>query len=531
MNDSTGRPSLRELLKSGRFLYGAELVTTRGAIPPGSADKLVALGEGFCANPRISWISITDNPGGNPMTPADVVGRLFQDRKEVLVHLTCKDRNRNGLESAAWRCASAGFRNILALSGDYPAAGYRGSAAPVFDLDSITLISLLHDMKEGLKVPGRKGAMETLPAVDFFTGCAVSPFKLTEQELVTQFLKLLRKLAAGAEYVIPQLGYDMRKFHEIKLWLSLNNIDVPVIGNIYYLTKTVAGMFSRNLFPGCVVTDGLLEVITKYAAGPDKGKGFFVELAAKQLAVFRGLGFAGGYIAGLAKPETYDEIVNMAEGFGADDWKKFVKEIAYPKKGEFYLFEADPATGLGIPGRLAPEYGARRQKPPRTRDVTIGYAFSRRVHDHSFTRGRGMFGLMTRLFGYLDKHKTMMKCVHAGEKLSKAILYGCRDCGDCSLPDVAYLCPMNECVKNQRNGPCGGSHDAICERGDKQCIWVRAYERLRRYGEVEKVFGAPVVFWNPELKDSSSWANTFLGRDHAAVSGPDVTKGGNAHAG
>ena len=38
--------------------------------------------------------------------------------KEVLIHLSCKDFNRNGLESAAWELASEGFHNILALSGD-----------------------------------------------------------------------------------------------------------------------------------------------------------------------------------------------------------------------------------------------------------------------------------------------------------------------------------------------------------------------------------------------------------------------------
>ena len=62
-------------------------------------------------------------------------------------------------------------------------------------------------------------------------------------------------------------------------------------------------------------------------------------------------------------------------------------------------------------------------------------------------------------------------------------LYNCQNCGDCSLAEIAYPCPESQCEKNQRNGPCGGSHDGQCEFADRECIWARAYERLKPYGE------------------------------------------------
>ena len=102
------------------------------------------------------------------------------------------------------------------------------------------------------------------------------------------------------------------------------------------------------------------------------------------------------------------------------------------------------------------------------------------------------------------------------EKVSKAAMYGCRDCGDCSLPDCAYLCPRNSCSKCGRNGPCGGSANGRCELDDKECIWARIYERLKYYGESEKMLDRPVTIYNATLKDTSSWANTFLDRDHNA---------------
>ena len=240
-------PSFREMLVGPRFCYGAELVTTRGTSETAPAARLVELGEALAADERIDWISVTDNPGGAPMLPADWLARILAERRsEVVIHLTCKDLNRNGLESSAWRFASEGFANLLALTGDYPSTGYGGLARPVFDLDSVGLIALLHAMNTGLPIPGRGGSEEVLPRTGFFIGCAVSPFKRHERELMPQFFKLARKLRCGAQWVIPQLGFDMRKFHEVLLFLQRSGPAVPVIGNVYILNKTVAGIFNKG---------------------------------------------------------------------------------------------------------------------------------------------------------------------------------------------------------------------------------------------------------------------------------------------
>ena len=140
----------------GRFYYGAEVVTTRGPLADDRPQAIVvSFARGLLDDPRIGWISITDNPGGGPMLPPDWLAGKFADRGgQVVVHLTCKDLNRSGLEAAAWRYASEGFHNILALTGDYPTAGFGGLPEPVFDLDSVGLTALLRAMNAGLEVPG-----------------------------------------------------------------------------------------------------------------------------------------------------------------------------------------------------------------------------------------------------------------------------------------------------------------------------------------------------------------------------------------
>jgi methylenetetrahydrofolate reductase (NADPH) len=107
--------------------------------------------------------------------------------------------------------------------------------------------------------------------------------------------------------------------------------------------------------------------------------------------------------------------------------------------------------------------------------------------------------------------------LRALERLSKTVLYSCKDCGDCSLPDMAFLCPESQCAKNQRNGPCGGTRDGRCEvEGLGECVWLRAYERLKHDGIEETLLAHAPVVQNQGLRGTSSWANFWLGRDHSA---------------
>ena len=143
-----------KLNERARFLLGVELVTTRGTMADRQAIHARTFATQLVHSDQVDWVSITDNAGGNPQLSPMALGKpILYAGKEVLIHLSCKDFNRNGLESAAWELASEGFHNILALSGDYPAAGYQGRGKPVFDIDSIGLLAMLDEMNRGLSRP------------------------------------------------------------------------------------------------------------------------------------------------------------------------------------------------------------------------------------------------------------------------------------------------------------------------------------------------------------------------------------------
>src|SRR3954454_22404945 len=139
------KPLFRERLQAGgSFAVAVELVTSRGVVTAKSSQATVDMAQQLAVDPRIDVSSITDNPGGHAMLAPDTLGTDLVSRgQEVIIHLACKDWNRNALESRAWKLSSEGFHNILALSGDYPVTGHKGLAAPVFDIDSVGLLSLM----------------------------------------------------------------------------------------------------------------------------------------------------------------------------------------------------------------------------------------------------------------------------------------------------------------------------------------------------------------------------------------------------
>jgi methylenetetrahydrofolate reductase (NADPH) len=507
---------LRELFaEPGRFVIAAEVVTSRGPLTGEGGAELLALARDLAADPRIDVLSITDNPGGHAMFSPDALGTDMIGRgQEVIIHLACKDWNRNALESRGWQLASTGFDNVLALSGDYPVTGHKGLAAPVFDIDSVGLLSLFSEMNDGLRdarKPDRR-----LDSTDFFLGCVVTNHKRHEREVMPQYFKLRKKTQAGASFVINQIGWDVRKDDELLRYVRREQLGLHAVANVYLLSRTAARVFRTGKIPGVVVSDALLELAERQGESLDKGRAFFIDLAAKHIAVARGLGFDGVYLGGHMPPERFGEIVDLANTFAADDWRQLARELLFPVDGEFYLFEADPDTGLSS-DEVSRSYLDSKQRRRTDLRVPLKYRFSRRMHDAVFAQDAPLFPAARAVYGAVDKApRPVRRAAHALEQTAKVPLFGCKDCGDCSLSEIAYVCPESQCAKNQRNGPCGGTRDGLCEVYDSECIWSDAYERLKAYGEEESMLDGPVVVKDNALQGTSAWANTFLGRDHLA---------------
>ena len=509
------------LENSDRFLTTVEIETSRGILMDEDSRKTMNSAQSLAEFDRVDFVSLTDNPGGNPHIRPEVLGQeLLSHGREVMINLSCKDYNRNSVESRLWALDSQGFSNVLALSGDYPVGGFEGQAQPVFDIDSVGLIEMMAQMNDGLlnKTLGSSSPEHRLEETNFFTGCVVSPFKKLEGELMTQYFKLALKVRTGAKFAVTQIGYDSRKASEIHRYVESNGINIPLIGSVFILTAPAGRFFNRWGVPGVCVSDNLRDIANRQAKSKDRGRLFFSELAAKQIAILKGIGYRGVYMSGRPSLDRVQKILELVDSYSQDDWREFAAEINYSQPGEFYHYEADENPGLSST-TINKDYISSRSKFAKAKSrvgVPLQYRIGKFVHDRVFSEGSSGFKLGRVIYKQIEKNKKLSDMAHLAEQASKVPMYHCRDCGDCSLPDIAYLCPESQCVKNQRNGPCGGTKAGQCEILDKECIWIRAYDRMKPFGDEVRMLQGPVVFKDGSLQNTSAWANTFLGRDHHA---------------
>jgi len=458
-------------------------------------------------------VSITENAGGHAALSPEVLGTEIRDLGlEIIVHLSCKDKNRNQMESQLFAWDRLGLRNLLVITGDYPKPGYRGLPKPVFDLDSVHALDLISRMNRGdFNRDGESGPLRIQPT-NFVKGVALSPFKRSEAELLMQYYKLHRKAAAGADFIITQVGYDARKFHEVLLYLREHGLGhLPVLGNVFIPNLAVAEFMYRGGIPGCVLTEPLYRQIKEEAAAPDRGKGARLERAAKLLAILKGLGYAGAHLGGPGLSFADIALVlDRAEAL-AGDWQSLIPEISHWHPDGFYYYRKQPIVGLNLPDP-APRPPGRRLIP--------AYAAAQAVHRIAFAPTGPLFKSMSRLCLAWDNGRLGPYLSHL-EHLLKFIAFGCRNCGDCTLSELAFICPQSACAKYLLNGPCGGSRDGWCEvyPGRKRCLYVLIHERLKAGKRLGTMRCGLIPPRNWSLNNTSSWVNYFRFLDHTG--GPE----------
>src|SRR4030042_2431735 len=118
-------------------------------------------------------------------------------------------------------------------------------------------------------------------------------------------------------------------------YLQENRIDIPVLGNVYLLSTTTPAprLMHDGKLPGCFVSDEFLAKLQKEQVEQH------IERAAQQVAMYRGLGAAGGDVGGLPGYATFIKILNLANQIGSD-WEKYKDNLCWPGGEKFYLYES-----------------------------------------------------------------------------------------------------------------------------------------------------------------------------------------------
>jgi methylenetetrahydrofolate reductase (NADPH) len=439
--------------------------------------------------PKVIAAGVTSYAGGSAGHDPIRIAEGVRDRGLTPnVHVTCVNKNRSELLQSLKAINALGIENVFAITGDYP-AGHDAANAPLFALDSVQLVEMISELRAA--------------GMPFFTSVAVSPFKYTEADCAYQYLKLEKKIKAGADFAITQLGYDSKKFRELKRYLTDRGLNTPVFGSVYVLAPKAAERFSKANPPGCWVSQELLERIQEEAKAPDKGVAARLERAARTVAILRGLGYAGAYIGGTHKPEHIRWIIERSEET-ASKWEEFAEEISYGPKGGFYFFDSQP-------------------RPPKAKKAlpqvldTLAELFPVK-HEHNALRR-----VLASALGWVDRRPAAARALEKVELAIKAPLFGCQACGNCVLGEMEYVCPMT-CPKNMRNGPCGGTFNGMCEViPDQPCIWVKVYTNAQAADRIDEL-KRYIPPRDLSLQGTSSFINLFLERDSRPGHAPPLVQ-------
>jgi methylenetetrahydrofolate reductase (NADPH) len=423
----------------------------------------------------------------------------------VSLALTFYDKN-EAIEKLQQYC-KLGVRQFLFVSGEYPSMSDNKQEKTTFDLDCVQLLMLLEDLgiSAGLKKsPGSPNITSETPSI--VKGCAVSPFKSLESEQVWQYEKLKRKIEVGADFVITQLGYDLRKFDELVRFCALQNISVPLVANIFITDRITAQLIREQNIPGVKMPDRLLQSLAQEESDPQKAKEKQSTRAAQTLAVLRGLGYHGVLIGG-SSPDfsAVKQVMDKAEEIQSD-WPNFLDDLDY-SDSSFYYFQKDSQPGLNNnkPSPVTPKHFPYPM-----------YSFSYFVDWMVYLPQGPLFKVTGRFCRFCNGRKFWHSSIWLLEFLSKGLLYGCNMCGDCVLYACGFLCYQSGCPKKMANGPCGGSTNGYCEvfPDKKLCYWVKVYKHMKGASQHVTYIAPPIPARDTALNKTSSWINFFQGRDH-----------------
>lgn len=297
-HSSAGR--FERVLRAGKFAVTAELA------PPDSADPEEVFVRARIFDGYVDAINATDGSGANcHMSSVGVCSLLTRVGYSTIMQISCRDRNRIAIQGDILGAAAMGVANILCLTGDGVQAGDQPGAKPVFDLDSMTLLSTARRMRDESEfLSGRR--LDTSPKV--FLGAAANPFA---EPLDFRVDRLAKKVEAGAQYVQTQYCYDvprLRKYMERVCDRGLDK-EVFILVGVGPLASARAASWIRDHVPGVHIPDEIIERLVKAEKPKLEGKKICIELI-QQIREIPGI--AGIHLMAYRQEESVAEIVDAS---------------------------------------------------------------------------------------------------------------------------------------------------------------------------------------------------------------------------
>ncbi len=184
------KPMKTDLLQ---VLNSDRLVLTAQCVPPRSGGPEVVTRLSSVLPPRLDAVIVADNPDEIHGSALACAALLAREGRTVVLTMSTRDRNRIALESDALGAAALGIDAILCVGGHHQSLGAGPQVAGANDMDSIQLTQTL----TALDLPG------------LAIGAVAHPH---QQPLELNLLRLRKKIAAGAKFLVTQAVFDLAAF-------------------------------------------------------------------------------------------------------------------------------------------------------------------------------------------------------------------------------------------------------------------------------------------------------------------------------
>ena len=356
-----------------------------------------------------------------------------------LVFISGRNKTKDKMVDTIHSCIASGFTNIVPVSG----STYKGETAK--DLSNINFfesVSAIDSVKE-----------EIVKNKQLNIGTVVNPFKYSQESTHTQYFKLIKKIDAGAGFVISQAGWDILKNQELRWYLETRNYFEPCLGNIILLSPEKIQNIITGSYNGVFLSPDFLNILNKESR-LSVSQFWAAQWRRFQLYVagLRWMGYSGVIISGLDS-ETYVNTV-------ASKISSILKDLSnFENWREIYL-----------------NFLSRSEMAP--------YPYKYYIYKNLLKEN------------YFDKAELTLKDVAPcsfGERfnfrfseLKKNLLDGKKAMD--KVEDVAskFYLPPKSCPKGMIHGPCGETNhnNSCCMNSLKECL----YSKLFRLASWQKNF-------------------------------------------
>jgi len=236
--------SFKDALRSGKFIVTMDTIPPKGVDLSGNFKRIRNL------KGRVDGVNVVDMPSAVMRMNSLALSHLLIEKGfEPILQITCRDRNRLGLQADLLGAAALGIENILILKGDKVELSDDPNVKPVFDLDSVDLLKTARGLEKGNDMTGK--GLKGSPA--FCLGAALDPFV---EPLETEIERMERKISAGAEFFQTQPVFDPDSF--IDFMKKVSPVNTPIIAGIFLLKSVKMAQFVNKSVPGVTVPDEII---------------------------------------------------------------------------------------------------------------------------------------------------------------------------------------------------------------------------------------------------------------------------------